>query len=151
MQGTRQFIAAATVCLITLIAQMHAVAQEAVRFNRLSVEQGLSQSVVQAIVQDERGFIWVGTQQGLNRYDGHEFVSYFHDPENPASLSHDWVWDLHLDSQGTLWIGTAGGLNRFTPGAGDVQPEFSQLANGFAEQPVRVIGEDGKMTTVEMT
>lgn len=144
MQGTRQIFPAALVCLFTLIVHVDAGALDAVRFNRLSVEQGLSQSVVQAIVQDERGFIWIGTQQGLNRYDGQEFVSYFHDPANPDSLSHDWVWDLHLDVLGNLWIGTAGGLNRLRPGAGDVQPEFSQLANGFADKPVRVITEDSQ-------
>lgn len=146
MQGARHLIAAAVVCLVTLLAHVEASAQEAVRFSRLSVEQGLSQSVVQSIVQDERGFIWIGTQQGLNRYDGNEFVSYFHDPADPNSLSHDWVWALHLDGRGDLWIGTNGGLNRLTPGAGDVQPVFSQLTNGFADRPVRVIAEDSQGT-----
>ncbi len=154
MQGTRliscgaiyRAIYRAAFCLLTLIVHLDAGAMEAVRFNRLSVEQGLSQSVVQAIVQDQRGFIWIGTQQGLNRFDGHEFVSYFHDPANPDSLSHDWIWDLHLDAEGILWIGTGGGLNRLAPGADDVQPVFSQLANGFADRPVRTIAEDTQGT-----
>ncbi len=146
MQDTRLIMKAAAVCLATLIVHANASATEAVRFNRLSVEQGLSQSVVQAIAQDERGFIWIGTQQGLNRFDGHEFVTYFNDPDNPDSLSHDWIWDLHVDGEGTLWIGTGGGLNRLTPGASDVQPVFSRLSNGFADLPVRVIAQDGQGT-----
>ena len=146
MRRTRPLIPALLASLIALVPQLPVNAAEAVRFNRLSVEQGLSQAVVQAIAQDHRGFIWIGTQQGLNRYDGHEFVSYFHDQANQQSLSHDWIWDLHLDSRGDLWIGTAGGLNRLTPGAGDVEPVFAQLSNGYAEQPVRVIEEDNQGT-----
>ena len=146
MRDTRQVITAAFVCLMNFIVHVDAVALESVRFNRLSVEQGLSQAVVQSIAQDHRGFIWIGTQQGLNRFDGNEFVSYYHDPAMPESLSHDWIWTLHLDRQGHLWIGTGGGLNRLIPGAGDVRPVFSQLSNGFAEKPIRVIAEDNQGT-----
>ncbi|MGE0622070.1 MAG: two-component regulator propeller domain-containing protein [Pseudomonadales bacterium] len=122
--------------------QTDAYALETTRFNRLSVEQGLSQPVVQAIVQDQRGFIWIGTQQGLNRFDGNEFVTYFHDPSNRLSLSNDWIWALHVDREGTLWIGTEGGLNQLNPSTGDVRPEFSQLEGDDSADPIRVIVED---------
>ena len=85
-----------------------------IRFGRISLEQGLSQSVVEAILQDDKGFMWFGTEDGLNRYDGYEFVVYTHDPETLDSLSDNWIWSLYEDQSGVLWIGTnTGGLNRF--------------------------------------
>ncbi|MFX1411358.1 MAG: two-component regulator propeller domain-containing protein [Promethearchaeota archaeon] len=83
-----------------------------IKFEQISLEQGLSQSVVMCILQDSRGFMWFGTQDGLNRYDGYEFVVYKHDPENPHSLSNDFVLSIYEDRSGVLWVGTnGGGLN----------------------------------------
>ncbi len=79
------------------------------RFERLSIEEGLSQSVVNCILQDRLGFMWFGTQDGLNRYDGYRFEIYRHDLRNPASLTHDWVTALAEDPTGDLWVGTEGG------------------------------------------
>ena len=88
-------------------------------FEQISLEQGLSQSVVLSILQDSRGFMWFATQDGLNRYDGHEFVVYKHDSENPNSLSDNFVNALYEDPSGALWIGTnGGGLDRLDPGTG---------------------------------
>jgi len=90
-----------------------------VRFERLSLEQGLSQSYVNCILQDRRGFMWFGTQDGLNRYDGYGFTVFKHDALDPGSLSHNTVWALHEDRDGTLWIGTdGGGLDRWEPSTG---------------------------------
>jgi diguanylate cyclase (GGDEF)-like protein len=87
-----------------------------VRFEHLSLEQGLSQSGVNCILQDRRGFMWFGTQDGLNLYDGYGFTVFKHDPLEPGSLSHNAVWALHESRDGTLWIGTdGGGLNRWDP------------------------------------
>ncbi len=79
------------------------------RFERLSIEDGLSQTVVNCVVQDAAGFLWLGTQAGLNRYDGYRFEVFRNDPEDPASLPHDWIMDLAVDPSGDLWIGTEGG------------------------------------------
>ncbi len=84
----------------------------AVRFEHLSVDDGLSHSAVTAIVQDRRGFLWLGTNNGLNRYDGYRFRIFQHDREDPTSLSHSDVTALMEDRQGELWIGTTNGLNR---------------------------------------
>lgn len=89
-----------------------AQAQE-LRFTRISTEQGLSQSKVYAICQDHQGFIWFGTEEGLNRYDGYNFTIFKHDPARTDSLSHNRVMSIHEDSSGTLWIGTLGGLHEF--------------------------------------
>ena len=82
-------------------------------FDRLGTESGLSQVAVSSITQDQDGFIWIGTQEGLNRYDGYRFETYYHRDDDPQSLSHDSVWDLLADSQGNLWVGTDAGLNRY--------------------------------------
>ncbi|MEE8524121.1 MAG: two-component regulator propeller domain-containing protein [Thermoanaerobaculia bacterium] len=86
------------------------------RFEILSLEDGLSQSVVNCVLQDSRGFLWLGTQAGLNRYDGYEVTVYRHRPEDPSSLPHDWVLSLAEGPAGDLWIGTeGGGLARWRP------------------------------------
>ena len=75
------------------------------RFERISIEQGLSQSTVNCIFQDQTGFLWLGTQSGLNRFDGHQIRVY---RRESGDLSHDWVTSLAEDPEG-LWIGTEGG------------------------------------------
>jgi signal transduction histidine kinase/ligand-binding sensor domain-containing protein/CheY-like chemotaxis protein len=83
-------------------------------FDHLSLDEGLSQSVVTAMVQDQAGFMWFATQDGLNRYDGYEFKVYKNDPDDPNSLNLNHIKALIEDSSGTLWIGTdGGGLNQF--------------------------------------
>ncbi len=85
-----------------------------IRFDRISVEQGLSAGTVGCLLQDSTGFIWIGTQDGLNRYDGTRFVVLKHDPDDPATLTHNWAQALVEDPSGDLWVGTlGGGLNRW--------------------------------------
>jgi len=84
------------------------------RFTRLTSEQGLSSNVVRCILQDSQGFMWFGTQDGLNRYDGYTFTVYRHLRSDPASLSNNTITALYQDYSGTLWIGTTAGLDSFT-------------------------------------
>ena len=86
-----------------------------IRFDRLNTESGLSQNGVRAILQDRRGFLWFGTYDGLNRYDGYRFKIYRSKPGEPNSLSQKTVFCLLEDKDGMIWIGTAGGLDRFDP------------------------------------
>ncbi len=84
------------------------------RFDRLSVEDGLSHSSVWTLYQDSVGFLWLGTRDGLNRFDGYGFKVYRHDPADPGSISESEVLAILEDRRGDLWIGTrGGGLNRF--------------------------------------
>ena len=76
------------------------------RFERISLEQGLSQSTVFSMLQDSQGFMWFGTEDGLNKYDGYTFTIYKHDPDNPNSLSSNAVSAIYEDQEGMLWIGT---------------------------------------------
>ena len=86
------------------------------RFDHISIEQGLSQSSVRVIFQDSRGFIWFGTEDGLNRYDGYSFKTYKPDPDSLDSLSDRSITSIVEDHQGYLWIATGqGGLNRYDP------------------------------------
>jgi len=90
-----------------------------IRFEQISLEEGLSQSVVNAILQDRQGFLWVGTDDGLNRYDGYNFKIYKPDIHNPNSISERDITAIVEDQQGYLWIGTqSGGLNRYDPVSG---------------------------------
>ena len=89
------------------------------RFDQLSLEDGLSQSVVHTILQDKFGFLWIGTQDGLNRYDGHTFTIFRPDPDDPTTINDRWISSLYEDSEGYLWVGTRfGGLNRYDPESG---------------------------------
>jgi signal transduction histidine kinase/ligand-binding sensor domain-containing protein len=85
------------------------------RFRRLSTADGLSQTRVDQIVQDDRGFIWFGSQYGLNRFDGYEFKVFVHDPRNANSLSGVFVTALFKDRSGALWVGCNQFLDRFDP------------------------------------
>jgi len=84
------------------------------KFDHYTLEQGLSQSSAHAVLQDHLGFIWIGTEDGLNKFDGYNFTVFRHDPEDPDSLSNSYVRAIYEDHSGVLWIGTyGGGLNRF--------------------------------------
>ena len=88
--------------------------QGALRFDRVTVEDGLSGGDIYAIHQDEQGFIWLATSDGLNRFDGHAVKVYKNDPEDPGSLSDRAVLSIYSDSTGTLWVAMAyGGLERY--------------------------------------
>lgn len=106
------------ILLIAVAAQLYAqTSRPDFKFERLSVEQGLSQCTVGAIYQDRRGFLWIGTSDGLNRYDGYSFKHYKHDPSDSTSLSHNGVTTIAEDGLGRLWIGTVeGGINRYDRG-----------------------------------
>jgi PAS domain S-box-containing protein len=83
------------------------------RFERLGLEDGLSQGTVYSILQDSQGFLWVATQDGLNKYDGYTFTVHRHDPADPASLSSNVIYVILEDSDDDLWLGTDRGLVRF--------------------------------------
>jgi len=88
-------------------------------FEHLTMEEGLSHDVVEAICQDRQGFMWFGTQAGLDRYDGYTIKTYRHDPNDPHSLSSNTGRALYEDRAGNLWVGTHdGGLDRFDPASG---------------------------------
>jgi len=86
------------------------------KFRRLTSEDGLSSDQTWDLAQDKHGFMWFGTADGLNRYDGSSVKVYRHDPDDPNSLGHNIVRAMIADQSGGLWIGTwGGGLNQYEP------------------------------------
>ncbi|NHZ63169.1 GAF domain-containing protein [Massilia sp. CCM 8694] len=83
------------------------------RFEHIGLEQGLSQESVQSILQDRQGFMWFGTQAGLNRYDGYRMTVFKNDPADPDSIADNYISASFEDDQGRLWFGTKGGLIRY--------------------------------------
>jgi ligand-binding sensor domain-containing protein len=98
--------------LLVLSASVHA---QQLHFAHIGSSEGLPQRTVTCILQDSRGFLWIGTQEGLCRYDGRNFVVYREHTAGASGLSDDYAWCLLEDSRGMIWVGTRHGLNRFDP------------------------------------
>jgi ligand-binding sensor domain-containing protein/two-component sensor histidine kinase len=84
-------------------------------FAHLTIKDGLSQSTVEAIIQSRIGFMWFGTNDGLNKYDGYNFTIYRYDPLDDKSISDNYVYSISEDDSDFLWIATNNGLNRYDP------------------------------------
>ena len=82
---------------------------------KINSDDGLSHNIVNDIVQDGKGFIWIATQDGLNRFDGYEFKAYRFDPADSTSISGNYVKSLFVDQKGNLWVSTRYGLNLYNP------------------------------------
>lgn len=104
-------------------------------FDQITVENGLSQSNASCILKDRRGYMWFGTQDGLNRYDGYQLITYKHYPFDSTSLPGDDIRTLCEDKQGFLWVGTDNGLSRFDPSSGKFRrfPELLEMGRRFSK------------------
>ncbi len=105
-------------CLLTL-SSFFTVSARNYYFRHYTNEDGLSHNTVYCSLQDQRGFLWFGTKDGLNRFDGHTFKSYRHEPENKKSIRSNYITALHEDPDGLIWIGTNKGLNYYNPQTDD--------------------------------
>lgn len=117
------------------------------RFEHLPPEAGLSQSVVLDFAQDDQGFLWLATQDGLNRYDGYEFKIFKDDPQAPNSLKGNFVASIDKAPTGELWIGTSdGGLNRYDPRTGQFTAYLNDPnnANSLSENSVSSLDVDSQ-------
>ena len=101
------FAAAVIVCLYAVPAA--AAHQQPMFFKHLTLQDGLSQSSVMSILQDSQGFIWLGTENGLNRYDGYSIKSYHRDRQVTEGLASDFIWAIAEDFNSDLWLATSGG------------------------------------------
>ncbi|MDP4764252.1 MAG: hypothetical protein NWR97_11360 [Salibacteraceae bacterium] len=140
--------------LIVLTMMMVAICASAQdkRFRSITTKDGLPQNSVDVIVQDSLGFIWIGTQDGLARYDSYEMQVFRNEAQNPTSLSDNFITSLLVDSQNGLWVGTRNGLNyfdgksntfkRFLPKPG----ELHQAVYSLFEEPngvrASILGKD---------
>ena len=104
------------VLFLIILSAMQLIADDSgdLKFKQLTIKQGLSQSIIFDIIQDSRGFIWVATEDGLNRYDGYRFEIFSFDPDDANSLSNQTIMALAPDDSGNVWVGTSlGGLNKY--------------------------------------
>lgn len=101
--------------LLLACAFRDSVARNPYYFTRLGVEDGLAQNTVSCILQDRTGFLWFGTKDGLNRYDGTRFKTFRRVPGNPHAIGSNFIRALYEDADGTLWVGTNAGLYLYDP------------------------------------
>lgn len=100
---------------LLFIGQVNLFAQNDIRFERISTDDGLSQSSISRIIQDQYGYLWIATLDGLNRYNGNEFKIYQHDNKNSHSLYNNHVKTLALDQDQQLWLVFDNAIARYEP------------------------------------
>ncbi|NDW09647.1 hybrid sensor histidine kinase/response regulator [Dysgonomonas sp. 520] len=129
-------------CLLPLIL----LAQPSYNFSNLSQQDGLSQITVTSIFQDSKGYMWFGTRNGLNKYNGYTFEVFVIDPENESSISDNHILCMTEDNSGNLWIGTNNGLNRLDVSTGKFERFFlnSDNENSLTSNLVSSIYFDSK-------
>lgn len=106
-------------------------------FRHYQVENGLSDNMVTSCVQDKNGYIWIGTRDGLNRFDGYTFKVFRNDPDEVETLGSNWITQLVCDRNGDLWIGTLSGLYRY-----DEEKEAFHHLSVTADKRIDVFGFD---------
>ena len=130
---------------ILFLASFYLGFSQEYRFDKLSIEDGLSQISINALAQDDKGFLWIGTQDGLNRFDGRNFTVFKNVPFEGTSLAENYINALNVDSNGNLWVGTySKGLHLFDP----IHQEFIRFQHSandsfsISNDIVRTIYED---------
>jgi signal transduction histidine kinase/ligand-binding sensor domain-containing protein/ActR/RegA family two-component response regulator len=111
----------------------------ALPFRALTIEDGLSQGMVNCIIQDKYGFMWFATKDGLNRYDGYTFTVYRHDPQDSTTVRDNFIYTVFEDREGRLWVGTGTGLDLFdrdNESFSHLTVERSESERGFVENVV---------------
>ncbi|WP_020528030.1 hybrid sensor histidine kinase/response regulator transcription factor [Flexithrix dorotheae] len=110
----------------------------------LNTTHGLLNNHINYILQDSQGFIWIGTNEGLNKFDGIRFIEYSHDPTNPSSISSNIVTKILEDHTGNLWVSTTKGLNRLNPAQdGFIKPKANdENKSHFSNIPISELYED---------
>lgn len=119
--------------IILLVSLLFCTSMTCANNGKLYTSSYMSSSLVTCITQDEKGFLWVGTANGLNRFDGYRFNSYTHDSDNNRSIVNNTITFLFSSSKGEIWIGTAMGLSRYDATTDDF--ERIQLSTDTSVKP----------------
>ncbi|MGB9747899.1 MAG: two-component regulator propeller domain-containing protein [Bacteroidales bacterium] len=116
------------------------------QFNHLTIDQGLSNNTIFDIYKDSKGFLWFATSDGLNKYDGYNFLVFRHRIDDSASISNNKTYCISEDSSGFLWVGTQAGLNRFDPHTGKFKRFFAspEKENSLSSNFIRTVYTDSK-------
>jgi ligand-binding sensor domain-containing protein/serine phosphatase RsbU (regulator of sigma subunit) len=126
---------------------VNGVSAQELKFSHITAEQGLSMGVVNCVLEDSRGFMWFGTQDGLNKYDGYNITIFKHNPLDSNSLSNNFINVLYEDRNGILWIGTdGGGLDGYNLYTGKIRHYTNSKgkSNALSDDKIRAITEDKK-------
>ncbi|SMO97083.1 sensor histidine kinase [Gracilimonas mengyeensis] len=150
MNGLKIYIGLFSVIAGTLFPAQAIMAQHPgqINFRHISTREGLSQSTGNEILQDSKGYIWIGTQDGLNKYNGYEIKIYRHKQNDSTSIGSNDISALFEDSKQQLWIGTqGGGLNRYDPEKDSFVtikelPDHLDKSKGLSDNTVFSISED---------
>lgn len=138
-----RFFPILAVCL--LFFPLVGISQGPIQFKHISVHEGLSQASVNHILQDRQGFLWLCTQDGLNRYDGYEFKIYRNTPGDTTSLTSNFVWKTLESEKGDIWVATFGGglckLDRKGDQFTAYQPNVDDPLHSLAHSGVRILAE----------
>ena len=120
------------VCIFSClkISTSYANIRESFNFKNITIEDGLSQSTVETIYQDSKGYIWIGTNDGLDRYNGYEFKHYKHDKYDKKSIANNYIVDIIEDKNGYIWVSTIGGLSRINPDKDEIKNYYSKEDSG---------------------
>ena len=128
-------------CCTTLCAQ-----SQKVRFENV---EGISQNAPVNLVQDQQGFLWIGADGGLNKFDGHQITTYNYNPRDSKSLSHDHVHSLLIDHLNVMWVGThGGGLNRYNEATDDFTryQHDEEDSKSLSHNEITIVYEDSQGT-----
>ena len=104
-------------------------------FSGYSISDGLSQSVVNCIFQDSKGYIWFGSQNGLNKYNGYSFEVFTYNPSDSNSIANNWINGIAEDKEANLWIATKGGLVKYNRKEKRRYPSVNKLEPGSVCTP----------------
>ncbi|WP_316816102.1 two-component regulator propeller domain-containing protein [Pedobacter nyackensis] len=117
---------------------------EDIKFINISLKEGLTQSSVLSLIEDHKGYMWAGTRDGLNKYDGVKFVKYRYNSRDTNSLSHNVVMATFEDEFGNLWIGTTNGLNRYNEKSDNFVRYKLLQADNNKQKAISCFSSDGK-------
>lgn len=133
-----------TIILLTFVPSLAFSQAQDIQFDHITTEDGLSNNSVICILQDSHGFMWFGTLDGLNRWDGYSFKVYIHDPNDSNSISSNRISTLLEDASGQIWIGTSYGLNIYDPRTENFTRYLhdERNSNSISSNAVNVIFQD---------
>lgn len=124
----------------SLLGQEYNDGRNSLNFKHFSTGEGLSHRSVTSILQDSNGYIWFGTMDGLNKYDGNSFTIYRYNSQDSQSLSNNKVVSIFQDSDENLWIGTRNGLNKYNPDEDNFKRYIkSKDKQSLSDNQIRVI------------
>ena len=120
------------VCIFSClkISTSYANIRESFNFKNITIEDGLSQSTVETIYQDSKGYIWIGTNDGIDRYNGYEFKHYKHDKYDKNSIANNYIVDIIEDKNGYIWVSTTNVLSRIDTDKDEIKNYYSKEDSG---------------------